>query len=95
MNRIHLFNEERFVWPWHRSLHGPAGISRRNLIRLLPHLTELMVWDNSTEADIATGAPAPVLLLHLRDGKILAPKKLAPTPEWAKPIVAAALKLQS
>jgi hypothetical protein len=31
----------------------------------------------------------------LRHGKILAPKKLASTPEWAKPIVAAALKLQS
>ena len=69
--------------------------SRLNLVRLLPHLTELIVWDNSAEADIATGAPAPVLLLHLRHGKILAPKKLASTPEWAKPIVAAALKLQS
>ena len=69
--------------------------SRLNLVRLLPHLAELMVWDNSAEMDFATGAPSPVLLLHLREGKILAPKKLSATPEWAKPIVAAALKLPS
>jgi hypothetical protein len=54
-----------------------------------------MVWDNSADADFATGAPAPVLLLHLRKGEILAPKNLSSTPIWAKPIVAAALKLQS
>lgn len=69
--------------------------TRLNLVRLLPHLAELMVWDNSAEADFAKGAPAPVLLLHLRKGAILAPKNLSATPEWAKPIVAAALKLQS
>jgi len=69
--------------------------SRLNLVRLLPRLAELMVWDNSTEADLAAAAPAPVLLLHLRAGKILAPKNVAATPDWAKPIVAAALKLQS
>ena len=69
--------------------------SRLNLIRLLPRLAELMVWDNSADADFATGAPAPVLLLHLRKGEILAPKNLSSTPTWAKPIVVAALKLQS
>lgn len=67
--------------------------SRLNLIGLLPHLAELMVWDNSAEADLSTGAPAPVLLLHARAGKIVAPKNLSATPDWAKPIVAAALKL--
>lgn len=67
--------------------------SRLNLIGLLPHLAELMVWDNSAEADFSTGAPAPVLLLHVRAGKIVAPKNLTATPDWAKPIVAAALKL--
>jgi hypothetical protein len=51
-----------------------------------------MVWDNSAEADFATRAPAPILLLHLREGKILAPKNLTATPAWAKPIVAAACK---
>lgn len=68
--------------------------SRLNLVRLLPHLAELMVWDNSAEADFATSAPAPVLLLHLRKGTIVAPRNLSATPEWAKPIVVAALKLQ-
>jgi predicted ABC-type ATPase len=66
--------------------------SRLNLLGLLPHLAELMVWDNSAEADLSTGAPAPVLLLHVRAGKIVAPKNLSATPDWAKPIVAAALK---
>ena len=66
--------------------------SRFNLLHLLPHLAELMVWDNSAEAK---NTPAPVLLLHLKGVKIIAPKNLAATPEWAKPIVAAALKLQS
>lgn len=68
--------------------------SRLNLVRLLPHLAELMVWDNSAEANFAETAPAPILLLHLRAGKILAPKNLSATPDWAKPIVAAALKLR-
>jgi predicted ABC-type ATPase len=69
--------------------------SRLNLIRLLPHLAELMVWDNSIEADLGTGAPAPILVVHLRQGTLLAPQNLSATPTWAKPIVAAALKLQS
>lgn len=69
--------------------------SRLNLISLLPHLAELMVWDNSAEADFTTSAPAPVLLLHLREREIFAPKNLSATPEWAKPIAAAAVKLQS
>ena len=69
--------------------------SRLNLIRLLPHLTELRVYDNSQEADPATGAaPAPVLVLHTRRGKIIGPPDLSPAPEWAKPIVAAALRSQ-
>lgn len=69
--------------------------SRLNLIQLMPHLAELMVWDNSAEADATTGAPAPVLVLHVRAGKIIAPKNLAATPEWAKPLAAAALKLHA
>jgi predicted ABC-type ATPase len=67
--------------------------SRLNIVRLLPHLTEFVLWDNSAEADFADARPAPVLLLHVANGKILAPDDLAATPEWAKPIVAAALKL--
>ena len=68
--------------------------SRRNLIRLLPRLTELQLHDNSAEADPANRKiPAPRLILHVRRGKILSPADLRHTPEWAKPIVSAALKL--
>jgi len=68
--------------------------SRLNLIELLPHLTELRVYDNSADADPKTGkAPQPVLVLHLDNSEIVGPQDLSATPEWAKPIVAAALKL--
>ncbi|MFT3807356.1 AAA family ATPase [Arenimonas sp.] len=66
--------------------------SRLNLIRLLPLLTELRVYDNSFEADPHAGkTPAPKLVLHTLRGKVVGPKRLASTPDWAKPIVAAAL----
>jgi predicted ABC-type ATPase len=67
--------------------------SRRNLITLLPRLTELKLFDNSIEGDPKRGRPPkPKLLLHTLQGEIIAPKNLARTPEWAKPIVAQALK---
>lgn len=68
--------------------------SRLNLIHLMPKLTVLRVYDNSAQADPAAGqAPAPALVLHLKNGRILNPRALAQAPQWAKPIVAAALKL--
>lgn len=68
--------------------------SRLNLIHLLPRLTALRVYDNSAEADPAAGqAPTLKLVLHTERGKILGPADLSQTPDWAKPIVAAALKL--
>lgn len=68
--------------------------SRLNLIHLLPRLAALRVYDNSVDADPATGrAPKPVLVLHMERGKIAGPADLSQTPDWAKPIVAAALKL--
>lgn len=67
--------------------------SRANLVRLLPALTELAVYDNSDEAAPAEGGrPEPRLVLHLREGRIIGPADLAATPEWAKPIVAAAIR---
>ena len=78
-----------------------ADIRRRyrhsllNLVQLLPALTELRVYDNSANADPATGqAPLPLLVLHMRRGRIVGPPDLAGTPDWAKPIVAAALQLR-
>ena len=70
--------------------------SRLNLIRLLPRLTELLLYDNSKEGDPRTGttgtAPEPVLILHLVQGKVRETCELTRVPEWAKPILAAALK---
>jgi predicted ABC-type ATPase len=65
-----------------------------NLVKLLPVLTELRVYDNSATADPATGkAPQPVSVLHWERGRIVGPSDLTATPAWAKPIVAAALEL--
>jgi len=70
------------------------GTSRLNLVRLLPALTELHVYDNSADADPVTGAlPEPRLVLHLKGNRVVAPSDLADTPEWAKPIVAAAIRV--
>ena len=67
--------------------------SRLNLVDLLPRLTELRVYDNSEEGDPRKGiAPQPVLLLHMDHGRILECCDLPATPEWAKPILAAAMK---
>jgi predicted ABC-type ATPase len=67
--------------------------SRLNLIQLLPSLTALRVYDNSDEAEPeAGGVPTPRLVLHLEAGRILGPEDLSQTPDWAKPIVAAALQ---
>ena len=68
--------------------------SRLNLIALLPQLTALRVYDNSREADPAAGeVPMPAFLLQMERGRIVGPPDLSHTPDWAKPIVAAALKL--
>ena len=65
-----------------------------NLVHLLPVLTELRVYDNSATADPAAGhAPLPVLVLHMQRGRVVGPSDLTRTPDWAKPIVAAALQL--
>ncbi|MGO9839340.1 MAG: ZTL protein [Polyangiaceae bacterium] len=69
--------------------------SLQNLLRLLPRLTELRVFDNSEDGDPEAGkAPRPRLLLHMKAGRVVAPSraKIAATPDWAKPILTVALK---
>ncbi len=71
--------------------------SRRNLIALLPRLAQLQVFDNSAEAAPGEDVPDPVLVLEMKGGRVLHPARddigaLEATPEWAKPIVAAALR---
>jgi len=68
--------------------------SRLNLIRLLPKLNQLVVYDNSAPANAdAPSKTGPRLLLRWVGGAITGPADLSHTPAWAKPIIAAALKL--
>jgi predicted ABC-type ATPase len=69
--------------------------SRLNLIALLPKLAALRMYDNSAEADPAERkTPEPVLVLHMEKGKIVGPTDLSKTPDWAKPIIAAAIAIR-
>jgi predicted ABC-type ATPase len=68
--------------------------SRINLMDLMPNVTELRVYDNSIEADPNAGrAPRPMLILHMVEGTIIETIDLPKMPDWAKPMVAAAIKL--
>ena len=70
--------------------------SRENLVRLLPLIDHLRVYDNSADADPAEGLkPQPVLLLEMKSGKITAPADLSGAPDWAKPVIAAAIHLHT
>ncbi|MCZ2152861.1 MAG: hypothetical protein LC114_02990 [Bryobacterales bacterium] len=81
----------------------PEGIIRRrwtssilNLIKLLPHLTNLRVHDNSAENDPDKDrVPAPSLVLSITNRVIdfPGPAEVMATPEWAKPIVVAAFEV--
>jgi hypothetical protein len=60
----------------------------------MPYLTELRVFDNSTDADPSAGrVPQPILLLHLTKRRIVSMIDLSRIPEWAKAVVAAAIKI--
>jgi len=68
--------------------------SRLNLIELMPHIKALRLFDNSADADPAAGKmPTPLLVLEIEEGRILTRRDMSRTPDWAKPIVAAALKM--
>lgn len=65
-----------------------------NLIALLPRLSFLTVYDNSAQAEPGESIADPVLVLALHEGKILFPgtdAAIEATPDWAKPLVEAAL----
>ena len=72
--------------------------SRENLVALLSVVSELRVFDNSVERDALSGlTPPPKLVLHVRDGRLVVPgpDALAATPDWAKPLVQAAMSITS
>lgn len=65
--------------------------SRSNLIRLLPHLASLRLYDNSVDGDPKAGVrPQPTLVLHMEGGQLISHIALDQVPQWAKPVVAAA-----
>jgi len=62
--------------------------SPQNLLDLLPVTDELLVFDNSQEADISAGeAPKPRLLLELKDSGSVNFNDTANLPEWASQIL--------
>lgn len=74
--------------------------SRLNLVRLLPHLARLQVFDNSAQAAPGKPIPDPVLVLETVRGHVTYPgpkdrEALNATPEWARPIVQAAFEHQA
>ena len=63
------------------------------LIDLMPWLTELRVDDNSLEADPHAGRAArPALILHLTNGNVVKMVELSAAPQWAKALLAAAIR---
>ncbi len=71
--------------------------SRTNLIRLMPLLARLQVFDNSAEAAPGQDIPDPELVLEMVHGEVLFPAHddvlaLKSTPDWARPIVQAAVE---
>jgi len=71
--------------------------SQRNLIRLLPHMHHLVVYDNSADANPAAGhRPTPRKLLEWHAGTLRypgTPTELRRTPAWAQALVAYAFDL--
>ncbi|MEF9977589.1 MAG: hypothetical protein RR969_05365 [Thermomonas sp.] len=67
-----------------------------NLVALLPRLSRLRVYDNSRDAEPGTPVADPRLLLQMEGGRIAWPTDadtLRATPDWAKPILEAALSM--
>jgi predicted ABC-type ATPase len=72
----------------------PASLE--NLIALMPVLAQLQVHDNSAEVRRGEAIPDPVLVAEMIAGKLVWPTDLEPlsrTPDWAKPLVEAALSM--
>lgn len=68
-----------------------------NLIKLMPHAAYIKVYDNSAEAAADGTVPDPPLVLEMEHGLVISPtpgdlKALRGAPEWAKPILEAALR---
>lgn len=69
-----------------------------NLIALMPYLAHLQLYDNSVEVAPGKAVPDPLLVAEMVRGKLMRPadpEALRRTPDWAKPVVEAALLTSS
>ncbi|MGE7137014.1 hypothetical protein ACQKIE_05225 [Luteibacter sp. NPDC031894] len=65
-----------------------------NLVALMPSIAMLQVYDNSMDVARGEAIPDPLLVAEIADGSLAWPTDidgLRRTPEWAKPLLAAAL----
>jgi predicted ABC-type ATPase len=80
----------------------PARIAERHvasplhLVRLMPRLASLALYDNSVSVAAGESVPDPMLVLRCVGRRVLHPRDLAAleaTPGWARPLVERALQL--
>lgn len=72
----------------------PAALE--NLIALMPHLAHLQVYDNSVDVARGMAIADPVLVAEMVSGRLTWPADVASlerTPQWAKPLLEAALMI--
>ena len=67
-----------------------------NLIALLPQLAEVRLFDNSASVPPGEAVPDPLPVATIQWGRLVWPTRdataqLAATPDWAKPVLEAAL----
>ena len=72
-------------------------LAQLNLIKLMPHVVYIKVYDNSTEAAADGTVPDPLLVLEMENGRMTSPtaddlKALQRAPEWTRAILEAALR---
>jgi predicted ABC-type ATPase len=86
----HPIGEEKIRERW--------STSRVNVIKLLPYLSQLQIFDNSTDVEPGQPIPDPQLVLEVEGGRVVIPAAsdaatLHSVPQWARPIVEAAMQL--
>lgn len=78
-------------------IHRRYPLALQNLIALLPELAQLQVYDNSAEAGPGQPVADPRLVLQMDGGRLTWPAaddvaQLRQTPDWAVPVLEAALQ---
>lgn len=78
-------------------IHRRYPLALQNLIALLPALAQLQVYDNSAEAGPGQPVADPQLVLQMDGGRLTWPAaddvaQLRQTPDWAVPVLEAALQ---